>query len=92
MAGETKTFGACCEMLKQAMSGEEFTPLINLGEQDGILYMVVGMVDEEEEEPGIVEFPLYHCPFCGTQLQTPEEVDAREAASSATAGASGKAN
>jgi hypothetical protein len=91
MAGETKSFGTCCEMLKEAMSGAEFTPLISVGD-DGVLYMAIGMVDEEEEEPGMVEFPLYHCPFCGSELQTPEEVDARSAASSATVGASGKAN
>ena len=92
MAGDKKAFGSCCEMLREAMSGNEFTPLITLGDDDGILYMAVGMIDEEEEEPGMVEFPLYHCPFCGTELQTPEEIDARNAASSATTGASGKAN
>ena len=35
------------------------------------------MIDVEEEEPGMVEFPLYHCPFCGTKLQSPDEVDAK---------------
>lgn len=92
MAGETKTFGSCCEMLKEAMSSEEFDPLITVGQEDGILYMAVGMIDVDAEEPGMVEFPLYHCPFCGSGLQTPEEVDAKNAASAATAGASGKAN
>lgn len=92
MADEPKAFGTCCDMLKEAMSGSEFTPLITLGDEDGILYMAVGMIDEDEEEPGMVEFPLYHCPFCGTGLQTPEEVDAKTTTSGATAGPSGKAN
>ena len=92
MAGDKKPFGTCCEMLKEAMSTEDFDPLITVGQEDSILYMAVGMIDVEQEEPGMVEFPLYYCPFCGTGLQTPEEIDAKNAASAATAGASGKAN
>ena len=92
MAGEAKTFGSCCDMLKEAMSNEDFDPLITVGQEDAILYMAVGMIDVEQEEPGMVEFPLYFCPFCGSSLQTPEEIDAKNAVSSATAGASGKAN
>lgn len=69
-------FGNCCEELKEAMSGEEFEPLIAVGE-DGILYLSVGMVDmEDEDEPGMVDHPLYFCPFCGTELQTEETVAA----------------
>ena len=51
------------------MSGEEFEPLITVGE-DGVLYMSVGLIDLEEEEPGMVDHPLFFCPFCGTKLQT----------------------
>lgn len=78
MAADGKAFGSCCELLKDAMSDQDFDPLISVGE-DGILYISVGMIDVEEEEPGMVEYPAYHCPFCGTQLQTPEEVDAKTA-------------
>ena len=78
MAADAKTFGSCCETLKEAMSEEDFDPLISVGEE-GILYIAVGMIDVEEEEPGMVEYPLYHCPFCGTKLQTPDEVDAKNA-------------
>jgi hypothetical protein len=70
MAG---TFGSCCEELKDAMSGEEFEPLITLGD-DGVLYMSVGLVELDEEEPGMVDHPVFFCPFCGKGLQTPEEV------------------
>ena len=76
MAADSKSFGSCCEILKDAMSDQDFDPLITVGD-DGILYISVGMIDVEEEEPGMVEFPLYHCPFCGTKLQSPDEVDAK---------------
>jgi hypothetical protein len=71
-----KEFGSCCAELKDAMSGEEFEPLITVSE-DGILYMSVGLVDLEEDEPGMVDHPLFFCPFCGTKLQSVEEVRAK---------------
>ena len=72
MAG---TFGSCCTDLADVMSGEEFEPLITVGD-DGILYMSVGLVqlEGEEEEPGMVDHPVFFCPFCGKSLQTPDEV------------------
>ena len=69
-------FGTCCKELKEAMSGEEFEPLITVGE-DGILYMSVGLIEIEDEEPGMVDHPLFFCPFCGKGLQTAEEVRAK---------------
>ena len=72
-----KTFGTCCATLKDAMSGEEFLPLISVGDDDGILYLSVGWIDLEEEEPGSVEYAMMFCPFCGSKLQTAEEVDAK---------------
>ncbi len=69
-------FGSCCEELQEAMSGEEFEPLITVGD-DGVLYMSVGMVELEDEEPGMVDHPVFFCPFCGSGLQTPEDVKAK---------------
>jgi hypothetical protein len=66
-------FGTCCTELKDAMSGEEFEPLITVGE-DAVLYMSVGLIDLEDEEPGMVDHPLFFCPFCGTKLQSIEDV------------------
>jgi hypothetical protein len=74
--GAGQGFGSCCAELKDAMSGEEFEPLITAGE-DGVLYMSVGLIDLEDEEPGMVDHPLFFCPFCGTKLQTVEEVRAK---------------
>jgi hypothetical protein len=72
--GSAHTFGSCCSELKDAMSGEEFEPLITVGD-DSVLYMSVGLIDlEQEDEPGMVDHPLFFCPFCGKKLQTVEEV------------------
>jgi hypothetical protein len=75
-------FGGCCESLKDAMQGEDFEPLIAVDE-DGILYMSVGLLDAEgEDEPNMIDHPVYFCPFCGTKVQTAEEVDAKSASKS----------
>jgi len=69
-------FGSCCKELKEAMSGNEFEPLISVGE-DGVLYMSVGLIELESDEPGMVDHPLFFCPFCGKRVQTAEEVHAK---------------
>jgi hypothetical protein len=72
-------FGSCCEGLKDAIAGEDFEPLIAVDE-DGVLYMSVGLLEtEKEDEPNMVDHPVFFCPFCGTKLQTPEEIDAKGA-------------
>ena len=76
-------FGSCCGELKQAMIGNDFEPLILVG-ADGVLYMAVGLIDLETDEPGMVDHPLFYCPFCGTKLQTPEEVKAKAMRSTET--------
>ena len=72
--GAEHEFGTCCEELKETMQGEEFEPLIAVGD-DGVLYLSVGMVElENEDEPGMVDHPLFFCPFCGSEVQTEEGV------------------
>ncbi len=73
---QPSSFGTCCTELKEAMAGEDFDPLITLGD-DGVLYMAVGLIDLEEDEPGLVDHPLFFCPFCGTRLQTADKVKAK---------------
>lgn len=68
-----QTFGSCCVELKEALEGADFDPLITVGDED-VLFLTVGLVDLEDDEPGLVDHPLFFCPFCGTKLQTPEEV------------------
>ena len=69
-------FGSCCEELKEALDGGDFEPLITVG-PDGVIYMTVGLVDLEEDEPGLVDHPLFFCPFCGAKAQTQDEVRAK---------------
>lgn len=70
------TFGSCCESLKESMSEEDFTPLVSVGD-DGILYMSVGMIDVENDEPEMVDYPIMFCPFCGKGLQTEQDIEAK---------------
>lgn len=78
-------FGTCCEELGEAMSGEDFEPLITVG-PEGVLYMSVGIAEsEDDDEPGMFDHPVFFCPFCGTKLQTREEVDAKLEAMGETA-------
>ena len=42
-------------------------------DDEGVLYMSVGLLDvEDDDEPNMVDHPVFFCPFCGTKLQTPE--------------------
>ena len=76
MSEAATKFGSCCEELKEALDGGDFEPLITVGTDD-VIYMTVGLVDLEEDEPGLVDHPLFFCPFCGSKLQTAEDVRAR---------------
>jgi hypothetical protein len=76
-ADATGKFGGCCEVLKDVLHSEDFEPLI-AEDDDGVLYMSIGLVEaEKEEDPNMVDHPVFFCPFCGTKLQTAEEVDAK---------------
>jgi hypothetical protein len=76
MANGAGKFGSCCENLKDAMAGDEFEPLISV-DDDGVLYMSVGLLEADEDEPNMIDHPIFFCPFCGTKLQSPEDVDAK---------------
>ncbi len=70
-------FGSCCEELKEVLEASDFDPLIAVGDE-GILYMSIGMLDDAEDgEANVIDHPVFHCPFCGTKLQTREEVEAK---------------
>lgn len=71
-------FGSCCDDLKGVMAGEDFEPLVATGE-NGVLYMSVGLIegDEDDDDGGMVDHPVFFCPFCGTKLQTEDEVRAK---------------
>jgi len=77
-AGKSSRFGSCCENLREVLDPPDFEPLITEGD-DGVLYMTVGNValEDDSDEVGLVDHPLYFCPFCGTRLQTADEVEAK---------------
>ena len=71
--GGKTSFGSCCEELKEALTSQDFDPLITVGDDD-VLYMSVGLIDLEDEDASIVDHPIFFCPFCGSKLQSPDEV------------------
>ena len=72
--GATGTqYGTCCETLLNVLESQEFEPLISVGD-DGVLYTSIGIVDMEDDEAGMVEYPVVFCPFCGTRLQSDDVV------------------
>lgn len=79
------SFGSCCDSLNEAITSKEFEPLIEIGD-DGILYMSLGLVggDGDDDEPSMIDHPVFFCPFCGTKVQTAEEVDKKMAAAGKT--------
>ena len=80
MPASPNTFGSCCQRLKEAMAetdeDEGVEPLISVGD-DGVLYMAIHLDVSDPDELGTADHPVFFCPFCGTKLQTPEEVDAK---------------
>lgn len=69
-------FGSCCNDLKEVMAGEEFEPLVTVGD-NGVLYMSVGIIDEGDEGGGMIDHPVFFCPFCGSKLQSEDDVRAK---------------
>ena len=76
-------FGSCCEDLKEVITSDEFDPLVAVGD-DGILYMSIGMLDADNGEANVIDHPVFFCPFCGTKVQTQEEIEAKGGGSDAT--------
>ena len=83
--GGSSGFGSCCGELKEALSSQDFDPLITVGDDD-VLYMSVGLVFLEDEDDNIVEHPIFFCPFCGSKLQSPDEVKSKVKSESEPAG------
>lgn len=69
-------FGSCCEELKEVLDAKDFDRLIAVGD-DGVLYMSIGLLEAEQGEANVVDHPVFFCPFCGTELQSREDVEAK---------------
>ncbi|CCE97633.1 hypothetical protein N181_19270 [Sinorhizobium fredii USDA 205] len=64
----------CCDTLREVAAElpEPAEPTVYISE-DGVLMMVVGIV-QTEEGLGYMDHAVMHCPFCGTKLQDPEAI------------------
>ncbi len=67
-----KTFGTCCKDMRDALTLPEQRFLFT---QDGtgVLYLTIGSVNTDQGI-GYFDQAVLFCPFCGTQLQTRDEI------------------
>jgi len=68
-------FGECCATLNALMHADEFSPTIY--EDDGRIYLTVGFAPSEDGDLGMYDHALSYCPFCGSRLQTEEDIEER---------------
>jgi hypothetical protein len=66
-----RTFGSCCEDLSKAMTVPP-NSLFRIEEND-VLYLTVGF-EETPQGTAWFDHAVLFCPFCGSQLQTREEI------------------
>lgn len=64
-------FGSCCKDLKDAMSVPQ--QKFFWANEQGVLYLTIGGV-QTEQGMGWMDQAVLFCPFCGTRLQTKEEI------------------
>ncbi|HMF44467.1 MAG TPA: hypothetical protein VKQ32_27525 [Polyangia bacterium] len=69
-----RQFGQCCKDLRDAMQSppNSFFRV----EENGFLYLTVGYMTTEKG-PAWFDQAVQFCPFCGTQLQSFDEIRAR---------------
>jgi hypothetical protein len=63
--------GTCCADMAAAIH-HEATPLIRT-ESNGVIFLAIGAL-ETPDGVGWLEHAILFCPFCGTRLQTREQV------------------
>ena len=73
MTEDTELAGFCCEELAEAVSPDTTASLIE--HDSGLILLNLGE-REEEGETGVVLATIRFCPFCGTEIQTDEDIEA----------------
>ncbi|ADG08758.1 hypothetical protein B7G68_01265 [Caulobacter segnis] len=63
----------CCDELAEAVSPDTTASLIE--HDSGLILLNLGE-REEEGETGLVLATIRFCPFCGTEIQTDEDIEA----------------
>ncbi|MDZ4790485.1 MAG: hypothetical protein SGJ17_04650 [Hyphomicrobiales bacterium] len=71
-AGKTVTPGECCETMRGILASDDFEPLFSL-EDDGAIYITVGLGETEEDGAGLMDHVMSYCPFCGAKQPEPRE-------------------
>ncbi len=66
-------FGTCCKDMADALAlpPQKFFRV----EDNGVLYLTIGYL-QTDKGPGFYDQAVIFCPFCGTQLQTKEQIAA----------------
>jgi hypothetical protein len=64
-------FGSCCKELKDSMTIPQQKFIFT--NEEGVLFLTVGRV-ESERGTGWFDSAIFYCPFCGTKLQTVDEI------------------
>ncbi len=70
---ELAVAGECCETLRGILEADDYEPLFSL-EDNGSIYITVGLGESEEDGAGLLDHVMSYCPFCGTRQ--PEASDA----------------
>ena len=70
---EFETVNFCCEELEESVSSDPEASLIE--HDSGLILLNLGH-REEEGESGVVLATIRFCPFCGTEIQTDEDIEA----------------
>ena len=68
----------CCNRLREALTEGDERMFDLVGEPESVLMLAVGCTREEYNGQTArvwIHAPIYFCPFCGTQLQTPDAVE-----------------
>ncbi|NBU29791.1 MAG: hypothetical protein EBS42_16735 [Caulobacteraceae bacterium] len=65
--------GACCEDMETCLAGGPEAALFE--HESGLILLNAGRVEQDGEE-GNLFLTVQFCPFCGTELQTDDDIDA----------------
>jgi len=72
IVAQHKVFGTCCKDMSEALTLPEQRFLF-VREDTGVLYLTVGGV-KTDQGMGWFDQAVLFCPFCGTQIQTRDEI------------------
>ena len=65
-------FGDCCDDMGEALKERDSSNF--LVSEVGVLYLTIGLMDLGSGQKGYFDMAVKFCPFCGTELQTPEQI------------------